>query len=64
MDDFVNPDKSGGAGSAKTGDAAVIFLKQLGRQGRGCCSRSIPESGRIEAKIIEDTEESAASSEA
>ena len=56
MDDFVNPDKSGGAGSAKTGDAAVIFLRQLRPEGPWMLLAIDPESGKIEAKTIENTD--------
>ena len=56
MDDFVNPDKSGGAGSAKNDDAAVIFLRQLRPAGPWMLLAIDPESGRIEAKTIENTD--------
>ncbi len=56
MDDFVNPDRSGGAGSAKIGDAAVIFLRQLRPAGPWMLLAIDPESGGIEAKTIENTD--------
>ena len=57
MDDFVNPDKSGGAGSAKTGDAAVIFLKQLRKDGPWMLLAIAPEGGVIEAKTVKTPDE-------
>ena len=57
MDDFVNPDKSGGAGSAKTGDAAVIFLKQLRKDGPWMLLAIAPEGGVIEAKTVKTSDE-------
>ena len=48
MDDFVNPDKSGGAGSAKPGETAVVFLKLLKPAGPWVLSAIDPITKEIE----------------